>query len=163
MAAKNPGSYRDLEIWSLARKLAVHVHKMALEKLPKFEMYEQGSQIRRSSKSITSNIVEGYGRNRYKFAYIKFLTYALASCDETRDHLEILYETESLKDKALYEYLNMQYNILAEKSTISARRSSIATLRLKTKSVNKFLTMIMNRHTSIQQHATILFITKEQS
>jgi len=29
--------------------------------LPKYEMYEEGSQLRRCSKGITSCIVEGYG------------------------------------------------------------------------------------------------------
>ena len=79
--------YRDLEIWKMARELAALVHKMSLEKLPKFEMYEEDSQIRRSAKSVSSNLVEGFGRRSYKNDYIKFLTYALASCDETIDHL----------------------------------------------------------------------------
>jgi four helix bundle protein len=52
-------------------------------KLPKFAFYEQGSQIRRSSKSVKDTIVEGYGRRKYKAEYIKYLTYAIASCDET--------------------------------------------------------------------------------
>src|SRR6267142_1582705 len=98
-------SYRDLEIWRMARELAILVHRMTLERLPKFEMYEEGSQIRRSCKSISSNLVEGFGRRRYKNDYIKFLTYALASCDETIDHLEILKETGSLLDKALFDNL----------------------------------------------------------
>jgi len=55
---------------------------MSLE-LPKFEMYEEGSQIRRSSKSVKSNLVEGYGRRIYKNEYIRFITFALASNDET--------------------------------------------------------------------------------
>ncbi len=55
-------SYRKLEIWQLTRELVIDIHKMTLHKLPKFEMYEEGSQIRRSSKSVTSTIVEGYGR-----------------------------------------------------------------------------------------------------
>jgi len=59
------------------------VHKMTLTKLPTFELYEEGSQIRRSIKSVKSNIVEGYGRRRYKQEYIRFLTFAQASCDET--------------------------------------------------------------------------------
>jgi four helix bundle protein len=112
MAGKKIRSYRDLEIWQMARELVVPVHKMTLEKLPKFEMYEEGSQIRRSSKSISSNIVEGYGRSRYRNEYIKFLTYALASCDETRDHLEMIYETGSLTDKTLYEDIHKRYDIL---------------------------------------------------
>ena len=38
-------SYRDLEIWKLARQVAIAVHRMTLQNLPKFEMYEEGSQI----------------------------------------------------------------------------------------------------------------------
>ena len=55
-------SYKKLEIWQLARKLVIDIHKMTLYKLPKFDMYEEGSQIRKSSKSVKSTIVEGYGR-----------------------------------------------------------------------------------------------------
>jgi four helix bundle protein len=44
-------------------------------KLPKHELYELGSQLRRSSDSVTTNIVEGYGRKRYKADFIKFLTF----------------------------------------------------------------------------------------
>lgn len=43
---------------------------MTLEDLPKFEMYEEGSQIRRSSKAVVSNIVEGFGRKRYQADYV---------------------------------------------------------------------------------------------
>jgi four helix bundle protein len=57
-------SYEDLEIYQLAKKLAIEVHKMTLDELPKFEMHEEGGQIRRSSKSTGSNIVEGFGRKK---------------------------------------------------------------------------------------------------
>ena len=58
-------SYKDVDIYKESKRLAVEVHKSSLS-LPKFELYEQGSQIRRSSKAITTAIVEGYGRRRYK-------------------------------------------------------------------------------------------------
>ena len=58
-------SYRDLEIYQLSYELAVKVHKFTLG-LPKYEQYEEGSQVRKSSKGITSCIVEGYGRRKYK-------------------------------------------------------------------------------------------------
>jgi four helix bundle protein len=108
-------SYRTLEIWQLARDLSVEIHRMTLESLPKLEMYEEASQIRRSAKSIRSNIVEGYGRRRYKLEFIRFLTYAHASCDETIDHLETLYETRSLADDELYERLHQKLNQLGGK------------------------------------------------
>jgi four helix bundle protein len=82
-------SYRDLEIYQLAFALAVRVHHASL-KLPKFEMFEQGSQVRRSTKSIKDQIVEGYGRRRYKAEYIKFLIYSHSSCDEALSQLEML-------------------------------------------------------------------------
>jgi four helix bundle protein len=53
-------SYKNLEIWQIANELVIKIHEMTIGELPKFEMYETGSQIRRSVKSIKSNIVEGY-------------------------------------------------------------------------------------------------------
>jgi four helix bundle protein len=108
-------SYKKLAIWQHSRLLVIDIHKMTLNQLPKFELYEEGSQIRRSIKSVKSNIVEGYGRRRYKPEYIRFLTYSLASCDETTDHLETLYETKSLQDEALYQDLHGRLQTLGKK------------------------------------------------
>lgn len=108
-------SYRKLTIWQQANQLVVDIHKMTLNNLPKFELYEEGSQIRRSIKSVKSNIVEGYGRRRYQYEFIRFLTYSLASCDETTDHLETLFETESLKDKVLYRNIHERLQTLGKK------------------------------------------------
>lgn len=89
-------TYKDLAIYKTSHELAVAVHAMTLKELPRFEMYEEGAQIRRSSKSVVANIVEGFGRRRYKQEFIQFLTYSIASCDETREHLELLHDTGSL-------------------------------------------------------------------
>lgn len=107
-------SYRDLEIYQMAHRLAVELHKLTLG-LPKFEMYEEGSQVRRSSKSVSTNIVEGYGRRRYQNEYIRYLVFSHSSCEETIEHLEFLFETESLKDKELYDYFFKEYNNLGGK------------------------------------------------
>lgn len=98
-------SYRSLEIWQLAREASIDVHRMTLHALPQFEFYEEGSQIRRSVKSVRSNLVEGYGRRRYKQDFVRFLTYSLASNDETTDHLETLFETGSLSEEPLFKSL----------------------------------------------------------
>ncbi|MGV3658614.1 MAG: four helix bundle protein [Prosthecobacter sp.] len=108
-------SYQNLEIWQLARKASIDVHTMTLTKLPKFEMYEEGSQIRRSAKSVRSNIVEGYGRREYKQDFVLRLTYALASNDETIDHLDTLHETGSLADEHLYIQLRENLTQLGKK------------------------------------------------
>ena len=58
-------SYLDFEIYDLAFDYAIEVHNASL-KMPKFELHKQGSQVRRSSKSVKDNIIEGYGRRKYK-------------------------------------------------------------------------------------------------
>ncbi len=121
-------SYKKLEIWQLSREVVIEIHKMSLN-LPKFEMYEEGSQIRRSSKSVKSNLVEGYGRRNYKNEYIRFITFSLASNDETIDHLETLYETKSLTDKEKFILLESKLQILGKK-------------------INKFLQSVQKQHMS---------------
>jgi four helix bundle protein len=92
-------------------------------------MYEEGSQIRRSSKSVKSTIVEGYGRRNYKSDYIRYITFSLASNDETIDHLENLFETGSLIDEKLYNELHSKF----EKSG---------------KKINRFLQSVQKDHIS---------------
>jgi four helix bundle protein len=107
-------SYKNLEVWKLAREAVIEIHFMSLV-LPKFEQFEEAQQIRRSVKSVKSNIVEGYGRRKYKQDFIRFLVIAVASLDETIDHLETLSETDSLKDKAVFENLNNKLILLSKK------------------------------------------------
>jgi four helix bundle protein len=105
-------SYRDLEIYQEAYRLAIKVHQMTLT-LPKYEMYEQGSQVRRSTKSIKDNIVEGYGRKRYKQEFVRYLLFAHASSDEAISQLtmidEIHFDSKGLTD------LISEYEILGRK------------------------------------------------
>lgn len=108
-------SYKELEVYQISHDLAIKTHKMTLENLPKFEMFEVESQIRESAKSIPALIVEGFGRKQYLQEYIKFLTYAISSCDETKEHLEILFESGSLTDINLFENLLSQYRNLGKK------------------------------------------------
>lgn len=107
-------SYRDLEIYKESKKLAIEVYKMTMT-LPKFELFEEGSQIRRPSKAVTSAIVEGYGRKRYKLDFIKFLILSQPKCDETILHLDFLFETESLKDSSKYNQLKNEYDSFSKR------------------------------------------------
>jgi len=108
-------SYKNLEVWQMARDLSIDIHKMTLDELPKHELYETGNQIRRSIKSVRSNIVEGYGREKYQNEYCKYLIYAMSSNLETIDHLETLYETGSLKNQKLFDDLIVRLEILGKK------------------------------------------------
>lgn len=127
-------SYKDLEVYRISFELAIELHKLTLS-LPKFETYEIGSQIRRSSKSIPANLAEGYGRKKYRNEFIKFITYALASCDETTVHLEILHKTNSISDES-YKRLSdkfkelgikLNYFLCAIRNNYASRHSNIVT------------------------------------
>jgi four helix bundle protein len=108
-------SYKDLEIWKLARSLVIEINSMTLNDLPRHEMYETGGQIRRSIVSVKANIVEGYGRRRYKMDFIHFLVIAHSSTDETLDHLETLFETGSLKSKEKFDHLHTRLEVLGRR------------------------------------------------
>lgn len=82
-------SYHDLDVYIQAFQLAQKIHLLSL-RLPNYEMYELGSQVRQSAQSVRANIVEGYGRKRYKKDFIHFLTHAYGSCLETTSHLTML-------------------------------------------------------------------------
>lgn len=82
-------NYKDLEVYKLAYEYALEVHEMSM-RLPKYELYEQGSQIRRSSKRIKDTIAEGFGRRRYKDEFVRFLIFAHSSCDETISQLSMI-------------------------------------------------------------------------
>jgi four helix bundle protein len=113
--AEETSGYQRLEVWRLARDLSVEVHRMTLEELPRFEMHEVGSQVRRSAKSIRANIVEGYGKRRYKLDFLRHLTYALGSAQETLDHLDTLHETGSLASSVRHGELKVRTQILIAK------------------------------------------------
>lgn len=65
-------TYKELEIYKESFNLFLKTDRFTL-KLPKHELYELGSQLIRLSDSINSNIVEGYGRNKYLKDFIRFL------------------------------------------------------------------------------------------
>ena len=95
----------------MSYELATKIHLMTMS-LPKFEMYEEGSQIRRSSKSIPANIVEGYCLRRHKNEYLQYLHRAFGSSHETLVHLRMLHDTKSLNNKELITELLESYNRL---------------------------------------------------
>jgi len=104
-------SYKDLDIYNLAFEYAIEVHEISLS-LPSFERFEQGGQVRRSSKSIKDNIVEGYGRRQYKQDFIKFLVYAHASLLECMSQLEMI--------QRLYPQLSVS-NLILKYDALGAR------------------------------------------
>ena len=62
-------SFEDLEVYKKLCELHLTISKVSLS-FPKFELYELGSQIRRSSNSIAANIAEGWN-NKHLNIYLE--------------------------------------------------------------------------------------------
>jgi four helix bundle protein len=61
--------YRDLKIYQLAYKLAMEIFNES-KSFPKEESYSLTDQIRRSSRSVATNIAEGYHKRRYPNMFV---------------------------------------------------------------------------------------------
>lgn len=107
--------HESLEVYRLAHALALRAHALSL-KLPKFETYEQASQLRRSSKSVSSQIVEGHALRQYKSNYLQYLARAYGSAEESIEHLQYLLETGSARSvQAECQSLCHEYGVLCRK------------------------------------------------
>ena len=80
-------SYPDLEVYQRARKLIVPVHQLA-DKLPKDEKFDLYDQMRRASKSVVANIVEGYSHKDTPAKAKSFWRTLMGSANEMVEHLE---------------------------------------------------------------------------
>lgn len=74
--------FEDLEVFRRAYRLSLEVHRVSLE-FPAIEQRALAGQIRRASKSICANLVEGFGRQGWsKSEFRRFLMMATGSADE---------------------------------------------------------------------------------
>lgn len=80
-------SVEDLEVYNKLFNLVIEVHDLSLQ-FPKYELYELGSQVRRSSNSAPANLAEGWS-NRHIKLYLEGINRALAEVRETRHHLRV--------------------------------------------------------------------------
>jgi four helix bundle protein len=74
--------FEDLEVFRRAYRVSLEVHRANLE-FPRIEQWALADQIRRASKSICANLVEGFGRQGWsKSEFRRFLMMATGSADE---------------------------------------------------------------------------------
>ena len=76
------GSFRDLIVYQKAYKLAMEIFELSKD-FPKEEKYSLTDQMRRSSRSATSNLSEAWAKRRYEKAFVSKLTDSLGEEYET--------------------------------------------------------------------------------
>ena len=87
MEQKKIKNFTDLFVWQKGHKLVLNIYKITNE-FPKEEKYGLSDQIKRASVSITSNIAEGFGRDKMNDK-AHFYTIALGSVYEIQNQLII--------------------------------------------------------------------------
>jgi len=90
-------SFRDLEVYQKLFALHFEVHGISLT-FPKFELFELGSQIRRSSNSGPANIAEGWN-NKHTNIFIEAINRAIGECQETQHHLSVSFKKNYITEE----------------------------------------------------------------
>jgi four helix bundle protein len=94
-------TFEDLDVYKKAREFRKRMYAAA-RKLPDFEKYELGRQIRRASVSLTNNIAEGHGRYHY-LDEIKFQLQSRGSLAELIDDLNVSQDEDYLSAAEIVE------------------------------------------------------------
>jgi len=96
-------SVEDLEVYRKLCDLAIEIHDSTLL-FPKFELYELGSQLRRSSNSAPANLAEGFN-NKHTNIYLEGISRAQSEIRETIHHLKIAFRKDYLPEEKLHRFL----------------------------------------------------------
>ncbi|AMQ54759.1 four helix bundle protein [Algoriphagus sanaruensis] len=83
-------TFEDFEVWKKGREVRLFVQKV-VKNFPPEEKYALAIQIRKSSRSITNNIAEGYGRFFYQ-ENIQFCRISRGSLSESLDHMIVAFD-----------------------------------------------------------------------
>lgn len=100
-------SFEDLEVYRKLCELHLEVNNLTFT-FPKFELYELGSQVRRSSNSAPANIAEGWN-NKHINIYLEGINRALGEIRETIHHLTMAFKKGYMEQKK-YEDLTNRYD-----------------------------------------------------
>jgi four helix bundle protein len=91
-------SFRDLIVYQKSRQLQREIFKIT-KSFPREEMFSLTDQIRRSSRSIGSNISEAWAKRRYEKHFISKLTDADGEQMETQHWVETAADSEYIDQK----------------------------------------------------------------
>jgi four helix bundle protein len=117
------GSVRDLEVYRLAFDTAMEIFELS-KCFPPEEKYSLTDQIRRSSRSVCTNISEGWRKRKYKAVFINKLTDAEQEAAETQAWLEFALKCNYI-NKQIFEKLDDKYeHIFAMLITMERRVDS---------------------------------------
>lgn len=91
-------SFKELIVYQKAYKLAMEIFLISKD-FPKEEKYSLTDQMRRSSRSVTSNIAEAWAKKRYPKSFVSKLTDSLGEEYETEVWLDYSRDCEYVQNE----------------------------------------------------------------
>lgn len=107
---ENLKSFKTLEAWKKARDFRREISVLS-KTFPKHEQYKLVDQILRSSRSVSANIAEGYGRYHY-LENMRSCRIARGSLTETLDHLIVAFDESYITEEKLLQMEKMHDHCL---------------------------------------------------
>ncbi len=106
-------SFRELRVYNAAVEAAMKIFKIT-KSFPKEEIYSMTDQMKRSSRSVCTNIGESWRRRRYKAAFISKLNDSETEATETQVWLELAFRSGYITREFNEEMFNEYEAIIAQ-------------------------------------------------
>jgi len=121
-------SVRELDVYRLAFEAAMEI--FAISKVfPKEETYSLTDQVRKSSRSVCTNLAEGWRKRRYKAMFVNKLLDAAQEAAETQTWLEFALHCKYI-NKKIFDNLDEKYeHIFAMLFTMEQKADSFCNVR----------------------------------
>ena len=123
----NIRSHRELRVWQAAMDAAMEIFEIT-KSFPQEERYSLIDQMRRSSRSVASNISEAWRKRRYEAAFKSKLNDSESEACETQTWIEMALRCNYI-DKNTAERLDRTYEDLMGKLVSMIRDSHNWTIR----------------------------------
>ena len=120
---------RDLKVYRKAFDSAMEIFELT-KKFPKEEKYSLTDQIRRASRSVCSNLSEGWRKRRYKAVFLNKLTDSGQEAAETQTWLEFSLHCKYIDEETFhrldesYEHIFAMLYAMEKKADAFCRPSS---------------------------------------
>ncbi len=113
--------FRPLDVYKLAFDSAMHIYELT-KKFPTVERFSLVDQIRRSSRSVCSNVAEAWRKRRYKAYFKNKLSDAMSESSETQTWLDFALACKYIDDD-VFSHLDSSYETIISKLNAMERKA----------------------------------------
>ena len=103
-------THKDLRVYQLSFESGMEIFQVS-KKSPKEEIYSLTDQVRRSSRSVSSNLAEAWRKRRYEKAFIAKLSDCEGEAAETQVWLDYALACEYINEET-YTTLYKKYDYI---------------------------------------------------